>query len=77
MEASSRFSAAFSAAVKKHRMRKRLSQEALAEAAGVHHTYVGLLERGERNPTIKVAHRLANALGMKLSTLIAEVERDL
>ncbi len=52
-----------------------LSQEALAEAAGVHHTYVGLVERGKRNPTIEVAERLARALGKKLSALIAQAER--
>ena len=36
---------------------------------------VGLLERGERKPTIDVAERVARALGRKLSTLIAEAER--
>ena len=45
------------------------------EAAGIHHTYVGLLERGERKPTIDVADRVARALGKKLSALIAEAER--
>ncbi len=45
--------------VRKHRPQKGLSQEALAEAAGIHHTYVGLLERGERKPTIEVAERVA------------------
>ena len=45
------------------------------EAAGIHHTYVGLLERGERKPTIDVADRVARALGKKLSVLIAEAER--
>ncbi len=71
----SRLSEALARAIKRHRSRQRLSQEALAEAAGVHHTYVGLVERGERNPTIDVAERLARALGVKLSTLIAEAER--
>lgn len=52
-----------------------MSQEALAEAAGIHHTYVGLLERGKRKPTIDVADRLARALGIRLSTLIEEAER--
>jgi transcriptional regulator with XRE-family HTH domain len=47
-----------------------------AEAAGIHHTYVGLLEHGERKPTIDVADRLAKALGVKLSTLISEAEDD-
>jgi ribosome-binding protein aMBF1 (putative translation factor) len=71
----SQVGAAFAELVRKHRTRKGLSQEALAEAAGIHHTYVGLLERGERKPTIDVAERVARALGCKLSALIAEAER--
>lgn len=43
--------------------------------AGIHHTYVGLIERGKRKPTIEVAERIARALGKKLSTLIGEAER--
>jgi transcriptional regulator with XRE-family HTH domain len=62
--------------VRKHRARQGLSQEALAEAAGTHHTYVGLLERGECKPTIDVAERVARALGKRLSALIAEAERE-
>jgi hypothetical protein len=41
----------------------------------IHHTYVGLLDRGERKPPIEVAERVALALGKKLSALIAESER--
>ena len=51
----SQLTASFARVVRKHRARQGLSQEALAEAAGIHHTYVGLLERGERKPTIDVA----------------------
>jgi transcriptional regulator with XRE-family HTH domain len=75
MAAASQFTASFARVVRKHRARLRLSQEALAEAAGIHHTYVGLLERSERKPTIDVAERVARALGKKLSALIAEAER--
>ncbi len=71
----SQLTAAFSQVIRKHRIRKGLSQEALAEAAGIHHTYIGLVERGERKRTIDVAERLARALGRKLSALIAEAER--
>ena len=72
---SSRLSVAFAALVKKRRLKSGLTQEALAEAAEIHHTYVGLLERGERVPTIEVAERVARALGMRLSSLIREAER--
>jgi ribosome-binding protein aMBF1 (putative translation factor) len=76
MKRASRLSTAFARIVRKHRAHRGLSQEALAEAAGIHHTYVGLVERGERKPTIDVADRLASALGVKLSTLISEAEGD-
>ncbi|MGO9056095.1 MAG: helix-turn-helix domain-containing protein [Candidatus Binataceae bacterium] len=61
--------------IRQHRIRKGLSQEALAESAGIHHTYVSLLERGKCRPTVDVAARLAGALGKKLSALIAEAEK--
>jgi hypothetical protein len=41
-------SLAFGAVVRKHRKANGLSQEALAERADIHHTHVGLIERGER-----------------------------
>ena len=65
----------FGPLVKKHRLAKKLSQEVLAEKADVHPTYIGLLERGQRVPGIDVAERIAKALGMKLSQMIAEAER--
>jgi transcriptional regulator with XRE-family HTH domain len=72
----SQLTAAFAKVIRKYRVRTGLSQEALAEAAGIHHTYVGLLERGEGKPTIDVAERVAKALGRKLSALVAEAERS-
>lgn len=53
--------------IKKLRKKKGLSQEALAEKAGLHRTYIGAVERGERNITIAIAHRIAKALGVELS----------
>lgn len=77
MSSSSRLSLGFARVLKRHRAKKGLSQEALAEAAGVHHTYVGLVERGKRNPTLDVADRLAHALGKNLSALVVEAEREI
>ena len=71
----SRLSRAFAEIVREQRGRKGLSQEALAAAARIHHTYVGLLERGKRISTMQVAERIANALDRKLSSLIEEAER--
>ena len=48
----------------------RLSQEALADRAGVHRTYVGHLERGEVNPTLWNIIRLADALEIDPGDLV-------
>jgi transcriptional regulator with XRE-family HTH domain len=45
------------------RTRKGLSQEALAELAGLHRTYVSSVERCERNVTLETVERFATALG--------------
>ena len=66
---------AFGKVVQRHRRIAGLSQEALAYQAGVHRTYVGLVERGLRKPTIDVGDALAQALGTSLSRLIREAER--
>jgi transcriptional regulator with XRE-family HTH domain len=47
-----------------YRLQRGLSQEAFAEVLGVHRTYMGGLERGERNLTLKSLERLAAAVGM-------------
>lgn len=52
------------------RMEQGLSQEAFADHAGIHRTYVSDLERGARNPTIKVVERLALALNVSASDLL-------
>lgn len=56
------------------RGQRRLSQEQLAEAAGIHVTYLSTLERGRRNPTLSVLVDLAKALDMSLSELLKGVD---
>ena len=52
------------------RVAKGLSQEAFADEAGIHRTYVSDIERGARNPTIMVVERLARALKVQASSLL-------
>lgn len=65
----------FSQVVKKHREKRKLSRAALAEKSGLHQTYIGLLERGERSPNLDTAKAIANALGISLGKLIIEAEQ--
>jgi DNA-binding XRE family transcriptional regulator len=67
--------AALAAVFKRHRLECKLSQEALAETAGVHRNYIGMVERGKLAPTLDVAKRLADALGASLTALVSEAER--
>ena len=55
--------------------RGNLSRSVLAELSGLHQTYIGLLERGERSPNLDTAKAIANALGLSLNKMIAESER--
>jgi transcriptional regulator with XRE-family HTH domain len=66
--------------VRATRSRANLSQEALAELAGLHRTYISLLERGRRSPTLTTLERIAHALSVappKLLGLIAEAAEEL
>ena len=60
----------FAANVRRRRIDLGLSQEALAERAGVHRTYVGMLERGEKNVTIYNIERIADALEVEPASLL-------
>jgi transcriptional regulator with XRE-family HTH domain len=66
---------AFSRVVQRHREKRGISRAALAEMAGLHQTYVGLLEREKRSPNLDTAKALADALRLPLARLIAEAER--
>lgn len=54
------------------RKTKGWSQETLADLAGLHRTFVGSVERAERNVSIDNVERLANALGVTVADLLAE-----
>lgn len=63
--------AAFGASVRAARMPRDMSQESLAETADLHRTYVGAVERGERNPSLLNVYTLAGALGVSPSELLS------
>jgi transcriptional regulator with XRE-family HTH domain len=64
--------ASFAAAVRRQRVALGLSQEQLAERAGLDRTYISGIERGVRNPTLATAERVAAALGVALRDLLVD-----
>ena len=66
----------FGATVRNVRVERGLSQEALADIAGLHRTYVGSVERGERNISLANLYELARALEVSSSDLLQRVDED-
>ena len=56
--------------MRKIRNKVGYSQEELADRAQIHRTYIGGIERGERNPTLLTIHRIAKALGVEAVRLL-------
>ena len=61
----------FGANVRRLRQAKGLSQEGLAQMAGIHRTYIGAVERGERNVSIDNMERIAAAVGASIADLLS------
>lgn len=68
------FSDSFSEVVKELREKRKLSKAALAKKAGLHQTYIGLLESGQRSPNLDTAKAIADALEISLAKLITKAE---
>jgi ribosome-binding protein aMBF1 (putative translation factor) len=68
------FSDAFAVVLQRHRQAKKLSRQVLAQKAGLHQTYIGMIERGLSNPTLDTANAIAEALEVPLAKLIDEAE---
>ena len=64
----------FALIVRRRRGAAGHSQEAFAHRAGLHRTYVSLLERGNRTPSLEVVRKLAAALGTSMASLVRELE---
>ena len=62
----------FAENLRKARLAKKLSQEDLAELSGLHRTYVGSVERAERNVSIDNMERLSAAVSVSLPDLLKE-----
>ena len=65
---------AFSLVLQRYREARNLSRTALSVKAGLHQTYIGLVERGLRNPSLDAIDAMADALGVRASKLISESE---
>lgn len=63
---------ALGAVIREQRLTLGLSQEALAEASGIDRSHMGKIERGERNLTLLNIVRIARALGVTPSSLLAK-----
>jgi transcriptional regulator with XRE-family HTH domain len=63
----------FGQKVKAERIKQGLSQEELAEKASVHRTYIGMIERAEKNITLTNIEKIALALGIEISKLFEEI----
>lgn len=62
--------------LKRARESAGMSQERLAFAAGVHRTYISLLERDKKSPTLNVLLRLCKALGVSAAQVVARIEKS-
>ena len=62
--------------IRNYRTKKGLSQEKLAELSGCHPTYIGQLERGEKNATLESIERITAALGISLSKLFEKLDNQ-
>ena len=59
--------------IRNYRIQKNLSQEQLSELANCHPTYIGQLERGEKNATLESIQKVAQALNIPLSQLFEKI----
>lgn len=70
-ESDNRLLQEFGNQIKAIRLRKGISQEELASIAGVHRTYVGMIERGEKNITLITMNKFSEALGVPVAELVS------
>jgi len=62
----------FGKKVREERLKQSLSQEELASRAGVHRTYIGMIERAEKNITLENIEKISSALKISLSNIFKD-----
>lgn len=60
--------------LRKNRLHCSLSQEELANRCGIDRTYISLIERGKRKPTLNILFKICENIGVKPSEFIKEIE---
>lgn len=60
--------------IRNYRISQKISQEELAEKCSLHSTYIGQIERGEKNATIESISKIAFGLSVPMSTLFEKIE---
>lgn len=70
-----KLSAKFGDVIRELRKERNLSQEELADKADVHRTYIGMIERGEKNITLENIQKLAKALNVSLKSIFEKLEK--
>ena len=63
--------------LQRFREQKKQSQELVSGFAGIGRTHLSAIERGERKPTLDTFFKIANALGVKPSVIMAAIEEEL
>ncbi len=66
---------AFGLLLRKHRLRQKMSQEALAAKAGYERAFISLIELGKTNPSLRSIFDICGSLQMKPSVFLREVEK--
>ncbi|WP_124330050.1 helix-turn-helix domain-containing protein [Desulfonema ishimotonii] len=75
-KASQKLRAILASNIRNYRKHKGLSQEKLADICGLHRTYVGAVERGERNVTLSTLEVFSASLGVSVPELLTERDCD-
>lgn len=68
---------AFAKSLRHYRLLQKMSQEELADAADLDRTYISMLERAVKSPSLRSMHLIARQLGVPLSELIVHAEAQL